>query len=165
MSAPRLSLFDHPFFLGFDRFERELERLGKSGGGYPPYNVEQLGPDRLRITLAVAGFSPAGLTIELEDNHLTVCGRQEADGEERLFLHRGIAARQFQRGFVLADGIRVGEAWLDNGLLHIELMRVVPERKLRRIEISARGAGRQPVGIAGGGAGNGERNDQEREEV
>jgi HSP20 family molecular chaperone IbpA len=172
MSATRLSLFDHPFFLGFDRFERELERLGKGAGGYPPYNVEQLGPDRLRITLAVAGFSAADLDIALEDNHLTISGRQneeeEADGE-RLFLHRGIAARQFQRGFVLADGIRVGEAWLDNGLLHIDMTRIVPERRVRRIEIASRGeAGRQEIGVTANAEqrqANGAGKDKERKEV
>jgi HSP20 family molecular chaperone IbpA len=167
-TATRLSLFDHPFFLGFDRFEREIERLGKSAGGYPPYNVEQLAGDRLRITLAVAGFTMADLDIELADNHLTIYGRQsdeaadEAGGEERLFLHRGIASRQFKRSFVLADGIKVGDAWLENGLLHIDMIRILPDRTARKIEISRRDdGGRQAMTIENKRVGN----DPERKEV
>jgi HSP20 family molecular chaperone IbpA len=148
MTATRLSLFDHPFFLGFDRFEREIERLGKGAGGYPPYNVEQTG-DRLRITLAVAGFTMAELDIELENNHLTIYGRQaEEETEGRFFLHRGIAARQFKRSFVLADGVKVGDAWLENGLLHIDMTRVPPDRAARKIKISRRDdSGRQAIEI------------------
>lgn len=137
--SSRLSLFDHPFFLGFDRFEREYDRVRKhAGDGYPPYNVEQTGDESLRITLAVAGFSMGDLVIELEKNTLTVRGQQQ-DDKSRLYLHRGIAARQFQRSFVLADGIEVTGALLDNGLLHIDMKRVVPEIPVRRIPIAVPG--------------------------
>ncbi|MCB9987946.1 MAG: Hsp20 family protein [Rhodospirillales bacterium] len=132
----RLSLFDHPFFLGFDQFERDLDRLKKNADGYPPYNVEQIGDDCLRITLAVAGFTMDDLDVEVEHNQLTVRGKQ-VDDEQRIYLHRGIAARQFQRSFVLADGIEVRGAALDNGLLHIDMVRVIPESAARKIEISA----------------------------
>lgn len=136
MSTTRLSLFDHPFFLGFDHFEREFERVKKSADGYPPYNVEQVGDNALRITLAVAGFSMKDLDIELENNQLTVRGKQEDDAQ-RIYLHRGIAARQFQRSFVLADGIQVKGAALDNGLLHIDMIRIPPESTARKIAIQA----------------------------
>ena len=131
----RLSLFDHPFFLGFDQLEREMDRVKKSTDGYPPYNVEQISDDGLRITLAVAGFTMDDLDIELDHNQLTIRGKQ-ADDDARVYLHRGIAARQFQRNFVLADGIEVGGAQLDNGLLHIDMKRIVPEASARKIEIS-----------------------------
>lgn len=134
MSNGRISLFDHPFFLGFDHFERELDRVKKTSDGYPPYNVEQISENGLRITLAVAGFSMKDLDIELENNQLTVRGKQE-DDQQRIYLHRGIAARQFQRSFVLADGIEVRGAALDNGLLHIEMERIQPESTARKIEI------------------------------
>jgi HSP20 family molecular chaperone IbpA len=130
----RLSLFDHPLFLGFDHFERELDRLKKTADGYPPYNVEQTGEDRLRITLAVAGFSASDLDIEIENNQLTIRGRQ-IDDKERVYLHRGIAARQFQRSFILADGIEIAGAAIDNGLLHIDMQRIVPESRARKIKI------------------------------
>jgi HSP20 family molecular chaperone IbpA len=130
----RLSLFDHPFFLGFDQLERELDRLKKNTDGYPPYNVEQIGEDGLRITLAVAGFTMDDLEVEVENNQLLISGRQRED-EEKVYLHRGIAARQFQRSFVLADGIEIKEASLDNGLLHIDMQRVIPESNARKIEI------------------------------
>ena len=131
----RLSLFDSPLFLGFDHFEKTVDRMRKAGAdGYPPYNIEQIGEDGLRITLAVAGFSMDDLTVEIENNQLTVRGKQ-TDEEGRIYLHRGIAARQFQRSFVLADGIEVRGAELDNGLLHIELERIVPESSARKIEI------------------------------
>jgi HSP20 family molecular chaperone IbpA len=134
MNTTRLSLFDHPFFLGFDHFEREFERVKKSADGYPPYNVEQVGDNALRITLAVAGFSMNDLDIELENNQLTIRGKQE-DDQQRVYLHRGIAARQFQRSFVLADGIQVRGATLDNGLLHIDMVRIIPESTARKIAI------------------------------
>lgn len=135
----RLSIFDSPFLLGFDQFEQALDRVSKaSTEGYPPYNIEQVGEDRLRITLAVAGFSADGLSVQLEDNQLIVRGRQ-AEEEEKVYLHRGIAARQFQRSFVLADGIEVVGADLDNGLLHIDLIRPPVESRVRTIEIQ-RGA-------------------------
>lgn len=141
----RVSLFDHPFFLGFDHFEREFDRLKKTSDGYPPYNVEQTGENALRITLAVAGFTMADLEVEVENNHLTIRGKQQ-DDDSRIYLHRGIAARQFQRSFVLADGIEITGAYLDNGLLNIEMIRRVPESKARRIDI---------VGKSTSGNGNG----------
>jgi len=131
----RLSLFNSPLLLGFDHFERALDRVSKiSSDGYPPYNIEQLGENALRITLAVAGFAMGDLSLTIEDNQLVVRGKQ-SDDENRIYLHRGIAARQFQRSFVLAEGIEVGGAWLDNGLLHIDLTRPVPETRVRTIEI------------------------------
>src|SRR5215470_8604435 len=113
----RLTLFNSPLLLGFDHFERALDRVTKAAtDGYPPYNVEQTGENALRITLAVAGFTMDDLSIRIEDNQLVVRGKQ-ADDKDRVYLHRGIAARQFQRSFVLAEGIEVSGAWLDNGLL------------------------------------------------
>ncbi|MBP7064628.1 Hsp20 family protein [Ferrovibrio sp.] len=133
----RVSVFSSPLLLGFDHMERMIERAAKSGGeGYPPYNIEQTGEDGLRITLAVAGFAMSDLTITLEDNQLVIRGRQ-ADDKDRLYLHRGIAARQFQRAFVLADGIQVTGAHLANGLLHIELLRPRPQPQVRQIQINA----------------------------
>ena len=130
-------LFASPLFLGFDHLEQMLERASKtSSDGYPPYNIEQTAPSALRITLAVAGFTMDDLQITQEDNQLVIRGRQSDDSQGRVFLHRGIAARQFQRAFVLAEGIEVGGAWLDNGLLHIELARPQPEPKVRHIEIA-----------------------------
>jgi HSP20 family molecular chaperone IbpA len=131
----RLSLFNNPLLLGFDEFERTLDRIAKHGAeGYPPYNIEQIGENGLRITLAVAGFSLDDLVLGLEGNQLVVRGKQ-SDEEGRVYIHRGIAARQFQRSFVLADGIEVLGAALDNGLLHVDLARPQPEPKARRIEI------------------------------
>ena len=134
----RLSLFNSPLLLGFDHFERALDRVSKiSSDGYPPYNIEQLGEDSLRITLAVAGFRMSDLAITVEDNQLVVRGKQTEEGE-RIYLHRGIAARQFQRSFVLAEGIEVSGAWLDNGLLNIDLVRPAVEARVRTIEITGR---------------------------
>ena len=131
----RLSLFNHPLLLGFDQFERTLDRVSKNAAdGYPPYNVEQIGEDRLRITLAVAGFKADDLAVQVEDNQLVIRGKQ-TDEAGRIYLHRGIAARQFQRSFVLAEGIEVNGAELDNGLLHIELSRPIPETRTRKVEI------------------------------
>ncbi len=131
----RLTLFDSPLFLGFEHFERSMDRLKKMGGdGYPPYNIEQLGDNELRITLAVAGFSMDDLDVETDNNQLTIRGKQ-VDDNARIFLHRGIAARQFQRSFVLADGIEIAGATLDNGLLHIDLKRIVPESQVQKIKI------------------------------
>jgi HSP20 family molecular chaperone IbpA len=131
----RLSLFNSPLLLGFDHFERALDRVSKiSSDGYPPYNIEQVNDDALRITLAVAGFAMSDLSLTIEDNQLVVRGKQ-SDDESRVYLHRGIAARQFQRSFVLAEGIEVRGAWLDNGLLHIDLTRPRPETRVRTIEI------------------------------
>jgi len=131
----RLTLFNSPLLLGFDQFERTLDRIGKTApDGYPPYNVEQTGENALRITLAVAGFTMDDLSVQVEDNQLVVRGKQ-VDDKERVYLHRGIAARQFQRSFVLAEGIEVASAWLDNGLLNIDLMRRLAEGQVRKIAI------------------------------
>jgi len=136
MTSPRISLFDSPLFLGFDQFERTLDRVRKTAQeGYPPYNIEQTGPDGLRITLAVAGFTMDDLDVEIEQNQLTIRGHQHEEGE-RVFLHRGIASRQFQRAFILADGIEIVGATLDNGLLHIDMRRVMPESSARKIQIN-----------------------------
>lgn len=144
MSTTRV--FTSPLFLGFDHLEQILERAAKtSSDGYPPYNIEQIGPNGLRITLAVAGFTMNDLQITQEDNQLVIRGRQADDSAERIFLHRGIAARQFQRAFVMAEGIEVTGAWLDNGLLHVDLARPQPEAKVRTIPIArpaANGAAR-----------------------
>jgi HSP20 family molecular chaperone IbpA len=130
-------VFTSPLFLGFDHLEQMLERASKnSSDGYPPYNIEQTGPAGLRITLAVAGFTMDDLQITQEDNQLVIRGRQSDDVQGRVFLHRGIAARQFQRAFVMAEGIEVKGAWLDNGLLNIDLARPQPEAKVRHIEIA-----------------------------
>jgi HSP20 family molecular chaperone IbpA len=145
----RLSLFNSPLLLGFDHFERTLDRVSKiSTDGYPPYNIEQLGENALRITLAVAGFLMGDLTITVEDNQLVVRGKQ-TDDAQRIYLHRGIAARQFQRSFVLAEGIEVSDAWLENGLLHVDLVRPEVETRVRSVEIksgSTASAKRAPVG-------------------
>ncbi len=141
----RSSVFGSPLFLGFDHLEQMLERAQKSADGYPPYNIEQLGPNRLRITLAVAGFGMDDLAITMEENQLVVRGRQREDAEGRVFLHRGIAARQFQRAFVIAEGIEVEGAFLDNGLLHIDLLRPMPEVRVKSIPITrASGGAAQP---------------------
>lgn len=132
----RVSVFNSPLLLGFDHFERALDRVSKTASdGYPPYNVEQVGEDYLRITLAVAGFRPEDLEVRVEDTQLTIQGRQSDDESDRVYLHRGIASRQFKRSFVLSEGIEVVGATLDNGLLHIDLQRVRPEPQVRTIEI------------------------------
>lgn len=136
----RVSMFNSPLLLGFDQLERTLDRLAKSAEGYPPYNIERIGENGLRITLAVAGFTSDDLAIELVESQLTVRGKQSDDGD-RVFLHRGIAARQFQRAFMLAEGIEVTGARLDNGLLSIDLVRPVQEPRIRRIRIEAGGVG------------------------
>ncbi len=138
----RMTLLSSPLLLGFEEIERLIDRVGKGGSdGYPPYNIERVhrstdGPELLRITLAVAGFTQDQLEVTLEDNQLLIRGRQ-VDDKSREYLHRGIAARQFQRTFVLADGIEVRSANLEHGLLTIDLMRHEPERHVRRIEIGA----------------------------
>jgi HSP20 family molecular chaperone IbpA len=136
----RLTPFANPLLLGFDSMEKTLERLAKGSDGYPPYNIERIRghtatPDRLRITVAVAGFSDADLDVTTEENHLIIRGRQ-AEQLDRDYLYRGIAARQFQRVFVLADGTQVEGASLNNGLLFIDLIRPEPERMVRKINIS-----------------------------
>jgi len=138
----RMTPFSSPLLLGFDAMEKTLERLAKSGDSYPPYNIERLGAtdskaERLRITLAVAGFAESDLDVTTEENQLIVRGRQ-TDDTEREFLHRGIAARQFQRCFVLADGMRVIGAELKNGLLSVDLDRPEAERLVRKINISVK---------------------------
>jgi HSP20 family molecular chaperone IbpA len=133
----RTVYFNSPFLLGFERLEQLLERTAKSGvDGYPPYNIEQSGDDRLRITLAVAGFCRDELNVTVEDRQLVIRGKQ-SDSADRNFLHRGIAARQFQRAFVLAEGIEVTGASLENGLLSIDLERPKSATIVRTIEIEA----------------------------
>ena len=135
----KLTLGSHPFLLGFEQFERLVERTAKSGNdGYPPYNIEQKDERSYRITLAVAGFAEADLAITVEDRQLVVRGRQADDSADRVFLHRGIAARQFQKSFVLADGVDVAGAEMENGLLHIDLSRAEPETVVQTIQISTR---------------------------
>jgi HSP20 family molecular chaperone IbpA len=132
----KMSFGSHPFLLGFDQLERLVERTAKAdAGGYPPYNIEQKTENSYRITLAVAGFSEDDLSIRLENRQLVVRGRQVDDGDERMFLHRGIAARQFQRSFVLADGVDVAGALVENGLLHVDLERAEIEAIVQTIEI------------------------------
>lgn len=135
----RLSLFDSPFLLGFDQFERALDRAQRaSAEGYPPYNIEQIGETRLRITVAVAGFEMDDLSVQLEQNQLVIRGRKrEAEEDQRVFLHRGIATRQFQRSFILSDDIEVAGASLDNGLLNIDLTRILPETTVQTIAIKS----------------------------
>jgi len=139
----RQSPFGHPFLVGFDEIEQALDRVAKSGGdGYPPYNIERMprtehAPERLRITLAVAGFGQDQLEVTLEENQLVIRGRQ-TDDKTRDFIHRGIAARQFQRTFLLAEGMEVLGADLSDGLLQIDLARPEPERIVRKIDIAAK---------------------------
>lgn len=139
----RMTTLNSPFLLGFDDIERALDRVTRSASdGYPPYNIERLplsetAPERLRITLAVAGFTREQLEVTLEENQLVIRGRQQ-DDKERQYLHRGIAARQFQRAFLLADGMRVLGADLSDGLLSVDLVRPEPERVIRKIDIAAR---------------------------
>lgn len=137
----RITPFASPLLLGFDAMEKTLERLAKANDGYPPYNIERLKgdaagtPERLRITVAVAGFAENELDVTVEENQLVIRGRQ-AEQPERDYLYRGIAARQFQRMFVLADGMQVGAAALRNGLLSVDLIRPEPARMVRKINIS-----------------------------
>jgi Molecular chaperone (small heat shock protein) len=155
----RLSAFNSPLLLGFDHFERVLDRVSKSQAeGYPPYNIEQIGENGLRITLAVAGFAMDDLSVSLEDNQMIIRGRQAEEDSGRVFLHRGIAARQFQRAFVLAEGIEVQTATLDNGLLHVDLVRPRPEPRVKAIPIQGSSPGQHRAGacktidVDGGGA-------------
>ncbi len=132
----KLSFGAHPFLLGFEQLERLVERTAKTGAeGYPPFNIEATSDNAYRITLAVAGFCEDDLAITVEDRQLVVRGRQAEDLQERVFLHRGIAARAFQRSFVLADGVEVGGASIEHGLLHIDLKRAVPETVVQTIRI------------------------------
>ena len=135
----RLSLFNSPLLLGFDHMERVLDQVAKSGNdGFPPYNIEQTDPNSLRITLAVAGFSDDDLQVTIEENQLVIRGRRPEENEDRIYLHKGIATRQFQRSFVLAEGIEVQDAHMDNGLLHIDLQRPEPARMVRTVSIRRR---------------------------
>ncbi len=134
----RVTFASHPYLLGFEQLDRMVERTVKSGNdGYPPYNIEQVDASAYRITLAVAGFREEDLSITIEDRQLVIRGRQSEDTEDRVFLHRGIAARQFQRSFVLADGVEVAGALLENGLLHLDLQRQVPNSVITTIKINA----------------------------
>lgn len=134
----KISLGAHPYLLGFDQIERLAERAAKGAEGYPPYNIEHVAPDGFRITLAVAGFAEADLAVTTEDRQLVIRGRMAEPDTERVFLHRGIAARAFQRSFVLADGVEVEGAQIENGLLHVDLKRVQPQQVVQTIPISRR---------------------------
>ena len=136
----RISLFDSPFLLGFDQFERALDRVQRGAAeGYPPYNIEQVSETLLRITIAVAGFEMSDLSVHLEQNQLVIRGRKQAEeaDDQRVYLHRGIANRQFQRSFILSDDIEVISASLDNGLLNVDLRRVLPETTVQTIAITS----------------------------
>ena len=144
----RLTSLQSPFLLGFDGLERALDRAAKSADGYPPYNIERLPqdegkPERLRITLAVAGFGPDQIEVTLEKNELVIRGRTPVESEDRVFLHRGIAARQFTRAFVLAEGMEVLGADLAKGLLVVDLVRPEPEPSVKRIVIRAQDESRR----------------------
>ena len=135
----KMTLASYPHMLGFEQLERLLERTAKTGNeGYPPFNIEQTSDFSYRITLAVAGFADEDLAITVEDRQLVIRGRHTDNVEERVFLHRGIASRQFQRSFVLADGVDVGEAIMENGLLHIDLTRSQPETVVQTINIKGK---------------------------
>ena len=132
----KLSLGAYPHMLGFEQLERLLERTAKAGSeGFPPFNIEQTSQRSFRITLAVAGFSEDDLAITVEDKQLVIRGRQNELDTGRVFLHRGIAARQFQRSFVLAEGVNVGDAVIENGLLHVDLTQTMPEKVVQTIKI------------------------------
>lgn len=133
----KLTLSSHPFLLGFEQLDRLVERAAKSDlGGYPPFNIEQTNENSFRITLAVAGFTEEELAVTVEDRQLMVRGKQAEDEAGRVFLHRGIAARQFLRSFVMADGVEVAGAAMENGLLHIDLKRSEPRSEVQNIAIN-----------------------------
>ncbi len=133
----KMTFSAHPMLLGFEQIERMVQKAGKSGAdAYPPVNIEQIDENAYRITLAVAGFTDEDLAITLENNKLLVSGRRPADDKERVYLHRGIARRQFQKSFVLADGVEVVGATMKDGLLHIDLKRIEPEKQVRNVKIS-----------------------------
>ncbi len=132
----RMSIFNSPFLLGFDQFERTIDRISKlSSDSYPPYNIEQISQNSLRITVAVAGFKKNELDVSLEGNQLQIRGNKKDDERDRIFIHRGIATRQFQRNFVLADGIEVNEASMDDGLLFVDLTQPINNDQSIKIEI------------------------------
>ncbi len=138
----KMTLGAHPFLLGFDQLERLVERTAKSGNdGYPPYNIEQASENRYRITLALAGFREEDLSITVEDRQLVIRGRAAEDSDDRVYLHRGIATRQFQRSFVLAEGVDVSGATMEHGLLHVDLQRSVPETVVQTIAINGKNGG------------------------
>jgi HSP20 family molecular chaperone IbpA len=138
----RISVFDSPLLLGFDQFERTLDRVSKSSvEGYPPYNIEQINGQGLRITLAVAGFAMEDLEVTTEDAQLIIRGCNTDKTDERTYLHRGIATRQFKRNFVLAEGIKIIGARLEDGLLHIDMSRPEPRSEVRKIKIEKVEAG------------------------
>jgi HSP20 family molecular chaperone IbpA len=149
-TVSRPTSFNNPLLLGFDRLDQLLDHVTKSSGDYPPYNIEQIGEHGLRITLAVAGFALDDLTVTIEHNQLIIRGRKPASDRQRVYLHRGIASRQFQRTFVLSDGIEVNGASLDSGLLHVELQRRLPQPEARtiRIDRGPKGTGTSPGGAA-----------------
>ena len=132
----KLSFGAYPHMLGFEQLEQLLERTAKSSNeGYPPFNIEQTSDRSFRITLAVAGFSEGDLSITLENRQLVIQGKKTQETDTRIFLYRGIATRQFQRSFVLADGVEVGEVFMENGLLHIDLAQNIPANVIQKIEI------------------------------
>ena len=131
-----MTFASHPFLLGFEQLDRLVERTARVGNdGYPPHNIEQSSSDTFRITLAIAGFSEDDLSITLEARQLVIRGKQVDEDDTRMFLHRGIAARQFQRSFVLADGVEIAGATMENGLLHIDLKQAQPEEVVQTIKI------------------------------
>ncbi len=133
----KMTLGAHPYLLGFERLERLMERTAKSeNNGYPPFNIEQTSENSYRITLALAGFCEDDISITVEERQLMIRGRQAEEDGERVYLHRGIAARQFQRSFVLAEGVEVAGATLENGLLHVDLNKAEPERVVQTIKIN-----------------------------
>ena len=135
----KLSFGTYPHMLGFEQLEQLLERTEKSGNeGYPPFNIEQTSDQSFRISLAVAGFSEVDLSITLENRQLVIKGKKLQEADTKTFLHRGIATRQFQRSFVLADGVEVGEAFMENGLLHIDLVQNLPMNVIQKIEIKTK---------------------------
>ncbi len=132
----KLSFGAYPHMLGFEQLEQLLERTARSSNdGYPPFNIEQTSDQSFRISLAIAGFSEADLSITLENRQLVIQGKKNQETDKRIFLHRGIATRQFQRSFILADGVEVGEAFMENGLLHIDLLQNMPANVIQKIEI------------------------------
>jgi HSP20 family molecular chaperone IbpA len=138
-----------PLLLGFENFERILDNIARNGqDGYPPYNIEQVGSDGLRISVAVAGFALDDLSVSVENNQLVLRGRKREDDPSRVFLHRGIASRQFQRTFLLADGIEIVGATLDNGLLHVDLRRRQPEPEVKAIRIDRGARGKSAASAA-----------------
>ena len=132
----KISFGAYPHMLGFEQLEQLLERTAKSSNeGYPPFNIEQTSDRSFRISLATAGFSEADLSISLENRQLVIHGKKNQETDKRIFLHRGIATRQFHRSFVLADGVEVGEAFMENGLLHIDLLQNIPNNVIQKIDI------------------------------